>query len=411
MAQSEYTLVLKGGHLIDPKNGVDSVMDLAIRDGKIAEVAAHIDVARAGKVLDLTGLYLTPGLVDMHAHVFHTTGIQDAWAGDNSVDPDSFSFRGGVTTMVDAGSSGWRNFETFYRTVIKRAHTRVLAFVNVAGLGMMADVTEQVPSDFQPRRIAELARDYRDVVVGIKSAHYQQPDWISVDRAVEAGKLAGLPVMVDFGYFLKERPYWQLVSLHLRPGDITTHMFRGPVPWVDEKGKVLDYLRQARARGVKFDVGHGNQSFVFRNAVPAIEQGFWPDTISTDLHALSMNQPLIDMPSLLSKFLAMGMPLDQVILRATWNVSQVIHHPELGHLTRGAVADIAVWRVLAGDFGFMDAYGGGIRGDRRLLCQMTIKDGEIVFNWDAIGAVDYRKLKPSYGIREGIDLIIRPPRN
>ncbi len=408
MAQPEYNLLLKGGHIIDPKNDMNGVMDLAIRDGKVAAIAPSIEASRASKVLNLTGLYVTPGLVDMHTHLFHTTGIQDAWAGDNSVDPDSFSFRGGVTTMVDAGSSGWRNFETFHRTVIKRAHTRVLAFVNIAGLGMMADVSEQVPSDFQPQRIAELARDYREVLVGIKSAHYQRPDWSSVDRAVEAGKLTGLPVMVDFGYFLPERPYWQLVSAHLRPGDITTHMFRGPVPWVDDNGKLLDYLRQARARGVKFDVGHGNQSFVFRNAAPAIKQGFWPDTISTDLHALSMNQPLIDMPSLLSKFLALGMPLDQVILRATWNAAQTIHHPELGHLTRGAVADIAVWQTVSGDFGFMDAYGGGIRGDRRLLCQLTIKGGEIVFNWNAIGAVDYRKLGPSYGIREGIDHIIRP---
>src|SRR6185369_14725198 len=147
------------------------------------------------------------GVVDMHTHLFHTTGIRDAWAGDNSVQPDAFSFRSGVTTMVDAGSSGWRNFETFRHTVIDRVRTRVLAMINITGLGMMADVTEQVSSDFQPKEVAAMAAKHKDVVVGVKSAHYQLPDWLSVDRAIEAGALAGLPVMVDFGYFVPERPY------------------------------------------------------------------------------------------------------------------------------------------------------------------------------------------------------------
>ena len=411
--QTDYSLLLRGGHLIDPKNNLDAVMDVAIRDGKVAAVAPQIDPARARSMVDLTGLYVTPGLVDMHVHVFHTTGIQGAWAGDNSVDPDSFSFRSGVTTMVDAGSSGWRNFETFYHTVIERAHTRVLAFINIAGLGMMADVTEQDPEDFQPEQIAKLARKYPEVVVGVKTAHYHHPDWTSVDRAVEAGRLSKLPVMVDFGWFRPERPYWQLVTSHLRPGDITTHVFRGVVPWVEESGengKIYPYLLQARERGVKFDVGHGQTSFVFRNAVPAIEKGFWPDTISTDLHGLSMNQALCDMPTLLAKFLAMGMPLKEVVLRATWNPAQVIHHPEVGHLTAGSAADIAVWRVIEGPFGFSDSYGGRLEGRQRLVCEMTLKGGDVAWNWGALGLTDYRKLGPEYGLREGIDAIVRPPR-
>src|ERR1035441_2845566 len=164
MAQSDYALLLRGGHLIDPKNNLDGVMDVAIQDGKVAAVGPSIDPGRARHVIDATGLYVTPGLVDMHVHVFHTTGIQGAWAGDNSIDPDSFSFRSGVTTMVDAGSSGWRNFESLYHTVIERAQTRVLAFINIAGLGMMADVTEQDPEDFQPEQIAKLAQKYPQVV-------------------------------------------------------------------------------------------------------------------------------------------------------------------------------------------------------------------------------------------------------
>jgi dihydroorotase len=407
-AFAQYDLLLKGGHVIDPRNNLDGLRDVAIQSGKIAEVSAAIDPARARKTIDATGLYITPGLVDIHTHLFHTTGIRDAWAGDNSVQPDAFSFRSGVTTMVDAGSSGWRNFETFRHTVIDRVHTRVLALINIAGLGMMADVTEQVSSDFQPKEVAAVAAKHKDVVVGVKSAHYQLPDWLSVDRAIEAGKLAGLPVMVDFGYFLPQRPYWKLVTERLGPGDITTHMFRGPVPWIDSRGKLLDYLKQARRRGVKFDVGHGGQSFVLRNAAPAIAQGFWPDTISTDLHAHSMNASMMDMPTLLSKFLALGIPLEDTILRATWNPAQAIHRPELGHIGVGAAADVAVWNILRGEFGYGDAYGGRITGSQRLICEMTLRDGQIVWDWNARSAEDYRKLDPSYGIRPGIDQIIPP---
>jgi dihydroorotase len=292
--------------------------------------------------------------------------------------------------------------------VIDRVHTRVLAMINITGLGMIADVPEQVSTDFQPKEVAAMAAKNSDVVVGVKSAHYQHSDWLSVDRAVEAGKLSNLPVMVDFGYFLPERPYWQLVTEHLRPGDISTHMFRGPVPYVDSQGKLLDYLKQARMRGVKFDVGHGGQSFVLRNAAPAIAQGFWPDSISTDLHAQSMNAIMMDMPTLLSKFVALGMPLKEVVLRATWNPAQEIHRTELGHLTVGAVADVAVWNVMQGQFGYGDADGGRIAGTQRLICEMTLRSGEIAWDWNARAGEDYRKLSPTYGIRPGIDQIIRP---
>jgi dihydroorotase len=214
--------------------------------------------------------------------------------------------------------------------------------------------------------------------------------------------------MVDFGWFLPQRPYWQLVSTHLRPGDISTHMFRGPVPWIDDHGLVYDYLRQARARGVLFDVGHGGMSFVLRNAVPALEQGFYPDTISTDLHVESMNAPMQDFPALMSKFLAMGMPLREIVLRSTWNAAKTIRHTELGHLTPGSVGDIAVWRVLDGDFGYADAYGGRISARQRIVCEATLKDGRVVWDWNGRTASDWRKLPSDYGIRPGIDRIVRP---
>ena len=214
--------------------------------------------------------------------------------------------------------------------------------------------------------------------------------------------------MVDFGYFLPERPYWKLVTERLRPGDISTHMFRGPVPYVDETGKLYPYLRQAQARGVKFDVGHGGGSFVMRNAFPAIQQGFYPDSISTDLHAGSMNAGMIDMRTTMSKLLVMGMPLQEVILRSTWNPAQIIHRPDLGHLSVGATADLSVWNLMEGDFGFADASGGKIQGNRRLFCELTLKDGRIAWDWNARGAIDYKTLEPMYGIRKGIDQIVRP---
>lgn len=403
MALAQYDLVLAGGRVVDPKNSIDRVADVAIQDGRIAAVGTGL---QGKKTLDVKGLVVTPGLVDIHVHLFATTGVKGAWAGDNSVLPDGFSFRTGVTTMVDAGSSGWRNFETFRHTVIDRARTRVLAFINIAGLGMMTDLAEQ--GDFDAKEVAALAKRHRDVVVGVKSAHYQGPDWGSVDAALEAGREANIPVMVDFGFFRIERPFWKLVTERLRPGDIATHMFRGPVPYIDENGNLPGYLRQARERGVKFDVGHGGGSFVFRNADAAVRAKFYPDSISTDLHTGSMNGSMMDMPTTMSKMLALGVPLGEVIRESTVNPAAMIGRPELGHLSVGSPADIAVWQLMQGDFGFMDFAGGGLRGRERLVCDMTLKDGRIEWNWNARGAVDWRSLPRNYGIRPGLDHILLP---
>ena len=404
----QYDLLLKGGHVIDPKNNIDRIMDVAVSAGKIAAVAADINPSQSKQTIDAKGLFVTPGLVDIHVHLFVTTGLRDVWAGDNSVYPDGFSFRSGVTTMVDAGSAGWRNFENFRYSVIDRAKTRVFALINIAGLGMSTNAAEQVKSEFQPDQVAKMAAKHKDVVVGVKSAHYESPDWMSVDKAVEAGKLANIPVMVDFGFFLKERPYWQLVTEHLRSGDISTHCFRSAVPWVDEKGKLYDYLNRARARGVKFDVGHGGGSFAFRNAAPATKLGFFPDSISTDLHVDSMNAGMMDLPTTMSKFLVMGMPLKEVILRTTWNPAQIIHHPELGSLTVGSVADVAVLNVAKGDFAYGDSNAGQVRGTQRIYCEMTLREGRIAFDWNARAGKDYKTLGPDYGLRPGADFIVIP---
>lgn len=408
VAHGQYDLLLKGGHLIDPRNNIDSRMDIAVADGKVAAVERQIQASGARQVLEVSGLYLTPGLIDLHVHVFHRAGIRGTWAGSDSVYPDAFSFRTGLTTMVDAGTSGWRNFEAFRHSVIDHARTRILAFINIAGFGMINDLIEQ--ADFNPEEVARLAEKHKDVVVGVKSAHYRKPDWQSVDKAIEAGRLAKIPIMVDFGYFLPERPFWQLLTEKLRPGDMPTHCFRAPVPWVDENGKLYEYFKRARARGVKFDVGHGGGSFVFRNALPAVEQGFYPDSISTDLHMGSMNAGMMDMPTTMSKFLAMGMPLKDVVQASTWSPARQIQRQELGHLSVGSPADIALFRLAEGNFGYRDASGGRIEGKQRLFCQLTLKDGEVVWDWNSRTGVDYKALGPTYGIRKGIDHIVPPPK-
>jgi dihydroorotase len=407
-AFAQYDVLLKGGHVIDPKNGIDGIMDVAIAAGRISAVAPEINPSQAKKAIDVRGLYVTPGVVDIHTHLFATTGIPNAWAGDKSVLPDGFSFRSGVTTMVDAGSAGWRNFEQFRQTVIDRVKTRVFAFVNIVGLGMVSNFVEQDVKEMNPEQVARIAAKHKDVVVGVKTAHYEGRDWASVDRAVEAGRLANLPVMVDFGFFMAERPFWQLVSQRLRPGDISTHMYRSGVPWIDGNGRLLDYLLQARARGVKFDLGHGGGSLVFRNAVPAIQQKFYPDSISTDLHTDSMNGAMMDFPTVMSKMLAMGMTMAEIVLRSTWMPAEVIHHPELGHLSVDSPADVAVWEIAKGEFGYADTSGGKLEGTERVHCEMTLKDGAIVWDWNARGAVDYRTLGPSYGLRDGADYVIVP---
>lgn len=391
LAQSSYDLLLKGGHVIDGKNKISAVMDVAIAGGKIAAVAADIPASKAAKVVDVSGLYVVPGLIDMHVHVYAGTGLRGAYDGDNSVYPDGFTFRTGVTTVADAGSSGWRNFPDFKDRVIDRSKTRVLAFLNIVGAGMGGKV-EQDTTEMDPKAAADMAARYKDIIVGIKTAHFAGPEWTAVDRAVEAGTLANIPVMVDFGTFRPERPFQDLVLKKLRPGDIATHMYLSWVPMLDESGHLLPYLGEARKRGVIFDVGHGGGSFLFRQAVPAIKQGFGPDSISTDLHIGSMNAGMKDMLNVMSKLLNIGMPLDEVILRSTWTPAREIRHEELGSLSVGSVADVAVLSVQQGHFGFVDTYGARMPGSQKLECELTVRNGRVVWDLNGITREDWQGL-------------------
>jgi dihydroorotase len=386
----KYDLLLQGGHLVDPRNGISGVRDVAIAAGKIAAIAPTIDPASASKTIDARGLFVTPGVVDIHTHVYAGTGEKGSYAGDNSVYPDVVAPRSGVTTVVDAGGSGWRNFEDFKQRIIDRSTTRVLAFLNIVGHGMRGGKFEQDLQDMSAQPAAEMARRYPGVIVGIKTAHYSGPEWAPVERAVEAGTLAGLPVMVDFGSRKPERPLSELVTVKLRPGDIYTHMYSGLRGEQDPSGKVNPALWEARKRGVLFDVGHGGTSFAWRIAVPAIKEGFLPDIISTDMHIASMSGGMKDMANVMSKFLVLGLPLDEVIRRTTWNAARAVRQDSLGHLTVGANADVAVWRLEKGAFGFVDGPGMRLSGSQRIVAEVTLRAGKVVYDLNGLTKEAYK---------------------
>jgi dihydroorotase len=384
----EIDILLKGGHVIDPKNKIDTVMDIAITGNKISQVARNIPVNSAKKVINVKGLFVTPGIIDMHVHVFNGTDV-DAYIanGLTSLPPDGFTFRAGVTTVVDAGSSGWRNFRLFKKQTIDRSQTRVLALLNIVGNGMTSRFEEQDVTDMNPGQTANMIKKlFPDIIVGIKAAHFWG-DFTQVDRAVEAGKLANVPVMVDFGEHDPPNSIEDLFMKHLRPGDIFTHTFSyGPAnreTVVDENGKVKPFVFDAQKRGIIFDVGHGGGAFSWRQAVPSMQQGFRPNVISTDLHSESMNGGMKDLSNVMSKFLNLGMSLQDVILRTTWHPASVIKRPELGNLSVGSEADIAVFSVRKGDFGFVDIRRTKIKGTQKLETEMTIRAGKIV--WDLNG--------------------------
>ena len=395
-AQQKYDLLLKGGHVIDPRNRISAVRDVAIANGKVAAIAANINPAEALKVVDASGYYVTPGLVDIHVHVYAGTGERGSYAGDNSLYPDGFTLRAGVTTIVDAGSSGWRSFDDFKQRIIDRSRTRVLAFLNIVGYGMRGDTFEQNLQDMEARPTADMALRHKGLIVGIKTAHYAGPEWAPVERAVEAGTQANIPVMVDFGANRPERPMAELVTRKLRPGDIYTHAYSGLRNEQDESGRVNPGMWEGRKRGVIFDVGHGGGSFAWRIAVPALKEGFLPDSISTDLHIGSMNSGMKDMLNVMDKFLAMGMSVDDVVLRSTWNPAREIQHEDVGHLSVGAPADIVVLRFENGNFGFVDMYGARLRGTQKLTCELTLRDGKVVYDLNGMTRPDWTTLPRDY---------------
>lgn len=392
-AQSQtIDVLIKNGHVIDPKNNIDAIMDVAIIGNKISEVAAKISKP-ALKTIDATGLYVVPGLIDIHGHHYFGTEpdkyLSDSYA---ALPPDGFTFRAGVTTVVDAGGAGWRNFLDFKNQAFANSKTRMFAFLNIVGAGMSGGATEQNLADMDPKLTAMVAKQYPDLIVGIKLAHYMSSEWAPTDRAVKAGELAGIPVMVDFGAAKPVLSWETLLLEKLRPGDIVTHCYgqtEGRMHIV-ENGQVQAYATAAQKRGVNFDVGHGGGSFMFEQAIPAIKQGLKPNSISTDLHTGSMNGGMKDMANVMSKLLNIGLTLNEVIACSTWNPAKIINKKELGHLSVGALADVAILSVDKGTFGYVDVGGNKVMGDKKLTCQLTVLNGEIVWDLNGLSAPLYK---------------------
>ena len=412
MASNKKTLglLLKGGHLIDPATKIDGPRDLGISDDRIARVESDIPSDEAIHTVDVSGLYITPGLLDIHVHAYFTRGQLDGNYG-GSLNADAHFLKEGVTTCVDTGTAGSEEMDHFRESVIDKSTCRVFAYVNICAPGM--GEPEQTVANLIPERAAEAARAHRDVVVGIKTAHFwteepfddAHPPWASVDRAVEAGELCDMPVMVDFWPRPPDRPYDDLILRHLRPGDIHTHVFARQFPIIDGSGKVFDHMFEARQRGIHFDVGHGAASFWFRNGVPALLQGFPPDSISTDLHMGNINGHVHSMLDTMSKYLAMGMPFQEVIYRSTTTPAKAIGHPELGTLSIGAEADVAVLRKREGSFTFRDCGWSRIDGREQLECELTLRKGKVVWDRHGLTCPDWERAGEHYFQTPGLQVL------
>lgn len=379
-------LLIKNGHVIDPKNNIDQVMDVGVKDGKIAEVAKSITKS-AKKTIDATGLYVTPGLIDIHGHHFFGTK-SNAYLSNSytALPPDGFTLRAGVTAVADAGGAGWRNYEDFKAQTIGHSKTKVYSFLNIVGAGMSGGAYEQNLADMDAKLTAMTARSNKDRIVGIKLAHYGSRDWTPALRAAEAGRLADIPVMIDFGGCDPPLSLDTLLNHVLRPGDIFTHCYAQVAgrESVVLDGKVRPWALKAQQRGIIMDVGHGGGSFVYAQAIPAIQQGLKPNTISTDLHTGSMNAGMKDMAMTMSKLINIGLSMKEIVEASTWKPAQVIKKTELGHLSIGAAADIALLKIEKGNFGYYDVRQKKMAGDKRIVCEMTVLDGDVVWDLNAL---------------------------
>lgn len=385
LAAQTYDLVLAGGHVIDPANGINGVMDVAVTGNRIARVAENIPRNQAKQVVEVAGLYVTPGLIDLHAHVFGYSG---------SLLPDDTQLIAGTTTVVDCGGSGWRTFDDFRARIIDKSQTRVLAWLNIVGQGMLGTQVENNVEDMDVKATAEKIRKHPDLIMGIKTAHYSRPGWTALERAVEAGRLADVPVIVDNNILTgMERSSREKLLDRLRPGDLHTHSYNDrQIELLDRhSGKVQEYARQARTRGVLFDMGHGAGSFLWPVATQAMRQGFPPDTISTDLHSTSILVGEPDMPNCISKLVNLGMKLEDAVARSTVSPAKAIRrYPELGTLGAGKTADIGVFAMRQGVFAFKDAWAKKMLGRQKLECLVTVRNGRIVFDQEGLSRPDWK---------------------
>jgi dihydroorotase len=385
----EIDILIKNGHVIDAKNGINSLMDVAISKGKIFKVASDIPEESAKKVIDAKGLYVSPGLINIHTHVF-AGGNPGFVNGTSSQLPDAFGPRSGITTVVDAGTSGWKNFPQFKSQVIDKSTTRVLAFLNIFESGLVSgNATEPDLSAFDVQQTTDAIRKNPGIIVGTRIGHYGGKDWAPFDRAIEAAHNANVTFFVEC-----HLPQYTLEDQlkRMRPGDIITHSFENVserMTVIDEQGKVRPFVREAQERGILFDVGHGGAGFWFNQAVPAFKEGLLPNSFGTDEHRTSMNSGMKTILNVMSKYLNMGMSIQEIIARGTWKPALSIKRPDLGNLSEGSEADVTLIKILKGEFGFVDSGNNRLEGTQKLEAEMTIRGGRIVWDLNGLGATKF----------------------
>jgi len=381
--QKSYTLLVKGGRVIDPSQNLDSVRDVAVREIKIAAVEPDIPAGSAAQVVDASGKIVMPGLIDLHTHVF-------PYVGPYGIEPDPYCVSRGVTTVLDAGTSGAFTFPAFKRYTIERARTRIRALLHVVSIGMVAGSTPNMGEleDLRycdPKLAARVASENKDLIVGFKirfSKQYTGPnDLEGMKRARAAADEAGLPLMIHIGGSYTPLP--EFLAL-MNKGDVVTHSFNShPNGLLDASGKLVPEILQARERGVLIDVGHGAGSFSFEVMEKCLAQQFLPDTISSDLYSANINGPVYDLPTTLSKFLLLGLSLGDVVERATVRAARVFNFgAEIGTLKPGAAADIGVLELKEGEFTFTDSDGKTRTGRQRLVPVTTVKGGRLFHSGD-----------------------------
>ena len=369
-------LILKGGRIIDPSQRLDAVTDIGFGDGKIAAIGANLAAGPETEVLDVSGHIVTAGLIDLHTHVY--------WGGTSlGIDAEQFCRTSGVTTCIDTGSAGPGNFAGFRKHVIEPSAVRILAYLHVSFAGIfgysktvMVGESEELRL-MAPLEAVEVAEANRDVIVGIKVRVGRHSSGTSgaapLDIALQAASQASMPLMCHIDF---PPPSYEDVLERLRPGDILTHAFRPfPNAPIDHQGKVKDAVLRARKRGVMFDIGHGKGSFAFKTARGMLANSFYPDTISSDVHALCINGPAFDQVTTLSKFLCMGMPLPDVIAASTVNAAMALKRPELGTLKPGSIGDATILSVHKGEFDYIDVVGEHMVGDKRIFSNGVIIGG------------------------------------
>jgi len=384
-----FDLILKGGRVIDPSQNIDRVTDVAFSGGKVAKVGDNL--GDASEVRDVKGYIVTPGLIDLHTHVY--------WGGTSlGIDAEDFCRRSGVTTAIDTGSAGPGNFAGFRKHVIEPSAVRILAYLHVSFAGIygfsktvMVGESEELRL-MAPAEAVEVADKNRDLIVGIKvrvGRHSSGTSGVApLDIALQAANEVGMPLMCHIDF---PPPSYEEVLERLRPGDVLTHAFRPfPNAPIDHQGKVKRVVQDARARGVKFDIGHGKGSFAYKTARAMLANGFYPDTISSDVHTLCIDGPAYDQVTTMSKFLCMGMPLNDVIAASTVNAGLALQRPELGTFKPGSAGDATILTVADGKFDYEDVTGEHMIGDKRILSEGVVLNGRW---WHPNDGTKFKKLE------------------